>query len=353
MTSGSGTAELASPGRAPAAVILGVTTARAASTAARSSGVAESSGSIWRPFGSTPTPVPNPPSPAARAPAGGVAVEAELGAADDVAAVRVLVDVRRQAGERAPVVLGAVLLVEPPVLAVVEDLLRARPGARGERREDAQNADDGGGGAAHRSPCLAGGSGASSAASIPSAHADGVSAATSRAPWRPSARRRSGSCARRLSAAASRSASPCGTTSPECSWRTRPPATAPTASVAMTGRPRCRASLATSAHGSRKSRVAIDGMTRTLAASMELRTSSADATRSAPRISRRPPSIAARSPRLAQDRQALLGSVAADEERGERPVVAPLRHAGAPRSPGPRPAGRRGRGGRRGRARRR
>ena len=72
-----------------------------------------------------------------------------------------------------------------------------------------------------------------------------------------------GIVAQPASAPASAASSPAGTTSPVSSLRTRPPAAAPTAVVAITGTPWSKASLTTRPHGSTKSRVGIDGTTTT------------------------------------------------------------------------------------------
>ena len=70
--------------------------------------------------------------------------------------------------------------------------------------------------------------------------------------------------------AASAALSAAGTTSPVASWRTRPPAAAPTASVAMTAQCWFMASLATSPHGSTKRVEGMDGMATTLRARVEV-----------------------------------------------------------------------------------
>ena len=67
-------------------------------------------------------------------------------------------------------------------------------------------------------------------------------------------------------AAASATESPGRDHQPGLPSRTRPPATAPTALVATTGRPWCIASLQTSPHGSRKRGVGIDGSSAIAAA---------------------------------------------------------------------------------------
>ncbi len=94
------------------------------------------------------------------------------------------------------------------------------------------------------------------------------------APAAPRRSRSGGSSASCLRARASASLSPAGTIKPFSSSRTRPPAAAPTASLAITARPRFMASLITRPHGSRNARVLIDGSTSTSAAAYTLRSSS-------------------------------------------------------------------------------
>ena len=135
----------------------------------------------------------------------------------------------------------------------------------------------------------------------------------------PSRARSAGSSRSRRSAAASAPASPAGTTSPVRSCATSPPAAAPTASVAITGTPWWKASLTTSPHGSRKSRVGIDGTTTTSLPAYKLRSSAGCAAgASAPggdgRARRPSPPAAARcapTPGRRAARRALLGARAA------------------------------------------
>ena len=92
-------------------------------------------------------------------------------------------------------------------------------------------------GAGRRSMLARRSSASASAAAKPAAQASNVYAATScaRAGAEASRAARGSSSQRAAARRASASASPAGTTSPLRSWRTRPPAAAPTASVAMTG----------------------------------------------------------------------------------------------------------------------
>ena len=105
-----------------------------------------------------------------------------------------------------------------------------------------------------------------SARDIPSAHAPGVSASAASLAPAPRLRRRSGAACSAFSRFASARASPAGKVSPVVPSRTRPPAAAPTASLATTGVLWSIASLATRPHGSTKLGVRIDGSTSRSAA---------------------------------------------------------------------------------------
>ncbi len=174
--------------------------------------------------------------------------------------------------------------------------------------------------------------------------------------------------------------SPAGTTRPLRPSRTSPPAAAPTASLAITGRPRFIASFTTRPHGSRKVRVAIEGITSTsLAAYTAAQLGCGhglEHRHALGGVSTDPPghapgrdagehergargAQAAGAPRLEQQIEPLLGGGAPDEqERRLRPL--PARRgargaatAGAPRSRCRPTAARRARCARRARARRR
>jgi hypothetical protein len=226
------------------------------------------------------TAVPPPAGPGATR-AAGAARSAELGAADDVAAVRVLVDVRRDVPEGVPVVPGGVGAADRAVLAVPDEPRRggggvggtmsaAKASTSGARRADGRrgrtgmtltgSSGGGGGGAERRREALRPGG-------------EGVrSDVLARGTAQPGPQVRVGVQAAEGGARAP--GSPAGTTRPLRSWRTSPPAAAPTAVVAMTGRPRCMASLQTRPHGSRKVGVGTDGTTRTAAERRRLRTAS-------------------------------------------------------------------------------
>ena len=107
---------------------------------------------------------------------------------------------------------------------------------------------------------------------MPAAHASKVYGARPPAvrPRRggPAAPGRRAGAAARGPAHRRRPREPRGPSRPSC---TSPPAAAPTASVAMTGRPWFMASLTTRPHGSRKPRVGIDGRTRTSEPAYKLR----------------------------------------------------------------------------------
>ena len=137
----------------------------------------------------------------------------------------------------------------------------------------------------------------------------------------PSRARSAGSsCRRAQGARRGASGSPAGTTSPLRSWRTSPPAAAPTASVAMTGRCWFMASLATSPHGSRKWRVAQRRYDQNVGGGVGVADllGGGDAVGADARARRRAGERRA-PPRLAQHVEALLGHVAPDEQRRERP----------------------------------
>ena len=197
-----------------------------------------------------------------------VAAAAER-APEDVAAVGVLVDVGRQVVAGVTQLRRRVVALEHAVVgAVGDDLLAGRRRRAPPGRRRAACSDQGQeevrriGGFTLAAPRAA--PAAPARASCPSAQASWVYRGDCRAALRaqPRAQRRG----RRAAGAwrrASAGASPAGTTSPLRSWRTRPPATAPTALVAITGTPWWKASLTTSPHGSRKSRVGIDGTTTT------------------------------------------------------------------------------------------
>src|ERR1035441_5658482 len=209
-----------------------------------------------------------------------------LGLADQRGAVRVLFRVRAQLLERPAVGALAESAQRFPVGAALDDLfahIRACDRCARERRRCQQRGQKGysalEAGNSHRLTNqryqrLRERPSEDSAREKPSAHASWLYARTSFAPVAPSRVRSGASRAKRVMASASARGSPAGTISPLCPSRTRPPAAAPTASVAITASPLFIASFTTNPHGSRKVRVAIEGTTSTSLAAYTSRSSS-------------------------------------------------------------------------------
>ena len=160
-------------------------------------------------------------------------------------------------------------------------------------------------------------------------------------------------------AAASAAGSPGAMTRPVSPSRTRPPAAAPTAVVAITGVPWCMASLQTSPHGSRKRGVGTLGTTTSAALASATTSSSrgsapsgADARHAVQRGPQRPVTGHDQGRRAADPRPGLrqhvdaLGRVRRPGEQRERTVSEPVAGAEGRRPP------RRSRSGRTARARR-